>query len=68
MLKHHYPDTEAHKEEHRDLIQSARELQQELLQTNKPFEDEHLVFLEGWLTEHILATDQKLGRYLSQKS
>ena len=33
MLKHHYPDTEAHKEEHRDLIQSARELQQELLRT-----------------------------------
>ena len=68
MLKHRYPDTEAHKEEHRDLIQSARELQQELLQTNKPFENEHLVFLERWLTEHILTTDKKLGGYLSQES
>ena len=68
MLKHRYPDTEAHKEEHRDLIQSARELQQELLQTDKPFEDEHLEFLERWLTEHILTTDKKLGGYLSLES
>ena len=68
MLKHRYPDTEAHKEEHRDLIQSARELQQELLQTNKPFENDHLVFLERWLTEHILTTDKKLGGYLSLES
>ena len=68
MLKHHYPDTEAHKEEHRDLIESARELQQELLQTNKPFENDHLVFLERWLTEHILTTDKKLGGYLSLES
>ena len=68
MLKHHYPDTEEHKEEHRDLIQSARELQQELLQTNQPFENEHLVFLERWLTEHILTADKKLGGYLSLES
>jgi hemerythrin-like metal-binding protein len=66
MLKHRYKETEEHKAEHRDLIQSAKELQQKLLQADKPVADEHITFLERWLTEHILTTDARLGSYLSK--
>ena len=65
MLKFRYPEIEPHKAVHRDLIESARELQQKLLQTDKRMADEHIEFLERWLTEHILTTDLRLGSYLS---
>jgi hemerythrin len=66
MLKHRYHEREEHKAEHQELIQSAQELQQEILQADKPFADEHIQFLERWLTEHILTADGRLGAYLSQ--
>jgi hemerythrin len=66
MLKHHYQDADEHKTEHRELIQSARELQQEILQGDKAVADEHIEFLERWLTEHILTADMRMGSYLSQ--
>jgi hemerythrin-like metal-binding protein len=66
MLKHRYKEIEEHKAEHRDLIQSAKDLQQEILRADKPVADENIEFLERWLTEHILTTDGRLGSYLSQ--
>ena len=67
MLKYGYQDMEAHKEEHRELVKGARELQQELLQADKPVAEEQIQFLERWLTEHILTTDMRLGTYLALK-
>lgn len=66
MLKYGYEGMEEHKAEHRDLVDSARQLQQEILQAEKPVADEEIVFLERWLTEHILTFDMRLGEYLSQ--
>jgi hemerythrin-like metal-binding protein len=66
MLKYRYKEIEEHKAQHRELIQSAKELQQEILQAEKPMVDEQIVFLERWLTEHILTADGRLGSYLSQ--
>ena len=66
MLKHGYREMEAHKVEHQALIRSARKLQQELLQVNKPVAEEEIVFLERWLTEHILTFDMRLGTYLAR--
>jgi len=66
MLKYRYKGIEEHKAEHRELIQSVKELQQEILQADKPMVDEHIEFLERWLTGHILTTDGRLGFYLSQ--
>jgi hemerythrin len=67
MLKYRYPEAEAHKTEHRDLIQSAKELQQAILQADKPIAEEQLRFLERWLSEHILTADGRLGEYLCEK-
>lgn len=66
MLKHRYEGIEEHKAEHQELIKSAKELQQEILQAEKPVVDEHIEFLERWLTEHILTADLRLGSYLAQ--
>ena len=51
---------------HQELIKSAKELQQKVLQADKPMVDEDIVYLERWLTEHILTEDLRLGSYLSQ--
>lgn len=63
MLKHRYPDAAAHKQEHSELIVSAKDLQQAVLH-GEAVNEQHIVFLERWLTEHILTADQKLGTFL----
>ncbi len=66
MLKYGYKEIEEHKAIHQELIKSAKELQYKILQTDKPIADEDIVFLERWLTEHILTDDMRLGAYLSK--
>ena len=66
MLKHRYEGIEEHKAEHQELIKSAKELQLEFLQADKPVVDKHIEYLERWLILHILTTDLRLGSYLSQ--
>ena len=66
MLKYGYEGIEEHKVEHKELINSAKKLQREILQADKPVAEEDVVFLERWLAEHILTTDMRLGSYLSQ--
>lgn len=64
MLKNGYGDFESHKEEHEELLSSARELQQQQAD-GRPISDEDIEFLEHWLTAHILTTDMKMGAYLA---
>jgi len=66
MLKYGYEEIDGHKAVHRELIKSAKQLQQKILQADKPVADEDIEFLERWLTEHILTADMRLGAYLSQ--
>ena len=66
MLKHGYEEIAEHKAEHQKLINSAKKLQQKILQADKPVSDEDIEFLERWLAEHILTADMRLGSYLSQ--
>ena len=65
MLKHGYEGLASHKMEHQELIKSAKELQQKILQAGNVVADEDLEFLERWLTEHILTDDLKMGNYLA---
>jgi hemerythrin-like metal-binding protein len=66
MLKYRYDGFEEHKLEHQELIESAKELQQKLLQDGKPVSSEDIAFLEHWLIGHILGTDMDLGSYLGE--
>lgn len=67
MLKYGYEDIAEHKTEHQELINSARELQQKILQADKLVANEDIEFLERWLTEHILTADMRLGAYLAME-
>jgi hemerythrin len=66
MLKYDYKEIEEHKAMHQKLIKGAKELQHKILQADKTITDEDVVFLECWLTEHILTDDMRLGAYLAQ--
>ena len=66
MVKHAYPRLAEHREEHQALVKSAKEFQQKILQSGMQVAAKDLEFLEGWLTEHILATDMKLGSFLAE--
>jgi hemerythrin-like metal-binding protein len=66
MLKYGYEGFAEHKSEHLELIESARELQQKLLQEGKSVSSEDIEFLEHWLIGHILGTDMDLGSYLGE--
>jgi hemerythrin len=64
MLMYKYDGLEAHKDEHNDLIDSVRELQQKFHKENKLLINEDIEYLEDWLTQHILGQDMRLGFYL----
>ena len=66
MLKYGYKEMAEHKAEHQALIKSAKELQDEIVRGDKPVAEEHIEYLERWLTGHIFTTDMRLGSYLSQ--
>jgi len=63
MLLYKYQDIAAHKAEHSDLIDGARELQQKFHE-KKILSEEDIDYLEAWLTGHILGHDMRLGFYL----
>lgn len=63
MLKAAYAGLDDHRQEHLELIDSVRDLQDGILRTGKLAEEE-LEFLERWLTGHILVADMKFGEYL----
>lgn len=64
MLRYGYQGMAEHKADHAGLIESARELQEKILQSGAHVADQDIVYLERWLTEHILTADMKLGEYL----
>lgn len=66
MLKYGYKEIEEHKAVHQELIKSARELQEKILQADETIADKDIEYLERWLTGHILTDDMRLGAYLSQ--
>ena len=63
MVKYGYSGYEEHKQDHKDLIEGASKLKQKFLQAGK-LEEEDLVYLERWLTEHILVSDSRLADFL----
>ena len=66
MLKYGYKGFLEHKSEHKELIESAKALQQKFLQEGKSVSNEDIRFLEHWLIGHILGADMDLGSYLGE--
>jgi hemerythrin-like metal-binding protein len=66
MLMYKYDSIDEHKDEHHDLIDSVRALQEKFHQENKQLNNEDIEYLEDWLTQHILGQDMRLGYYLME--
>lgn len=64
MIKFEYDGYDAHKTEHEELIDSARELQQKFHTANKQLTSDDVEYLSEWLTGHIVGQDMRLGFYL----
>lgn len=67
MLEYDYPDSEAHRHEHSDLVETAVDLQQKLKSGNAHITMETMHFLQDWLQHHILGSDKKFAEYLGSK-
>lgn len=63
MLESGYQGLADHRQEHLDLMDSARDLQREIHAAGWLAEAEFEA-LERWLTGHILSSDMKFGEYL----
>lgn len=70
MLENAYgtEDREAHFHQHRDFSAKVAALQQGLKQGQSVSREELLTFLNGWLVNHILKTDMRLGKFLTIES
>jgi hemerythrin len=66
MLAKGYPaDMSArHTEEHRLFSEKVSSIQQELMQGKLIGRDDLLGYLNQWLVNHIMVTDQQLGHYI----
>ena len=66
MSQAKYKDLEAHKEEHKKLIEQLDCLCKKHLIEEKPIYFEMLSFLKTWLKEHIQGVDKKYSAALQQ--
>jgi hemerythrin-like metal-binding protein len=65
MLRYDYAGLDEHRQEHDELVESVKALQQERQQQGVDISSEDIVFLEHWLTGHILGADMDLGEFLT---
>ena len=66
MVRYQYDGMELHKDEHNDLIEGVRAMQQMLREENRLPTSEDFEYLADWLTKHIVGQDMRLGFYLAE--
>ena len=67
MTVYGYPDYEKHKQEHRKLKDQVIDIQRQFGAGRIEMTMDLMRFLNVWLTNHIIAVDKKLGKFLSSK-
>lgn len=67
MQRTGYPDYEAHKRMHDDLVGKVLDYQKKHRAGDAGAPDQVLRFLKQWLTNHIMQIDTKLGAYLGKE-
>lgn len=58
-----YPDYEAHKAEHEQLIKELKDLQGRMAESGHSVTFQLLHFLKLWLTKHIMESDQEYTQF-----
>jgi len=59
-----YPEEEAHRRQHQELVQKAVALQDKFNSGEMLLTQEVIEFLQDWLVKHIKGTDQRYGAHL----
>jgi hemerythrin len=67
LREHGYPDFEVHKEKHEKMTGKIMALQQEYKRGKINISIEVMDFLQNWLDKHILGTDMKYSRFLTDR-
>jgi hemerythrin len=67
MQEYDYPESEVHKHEHNELVNTAVALQNKLKGGNAHLTMETMHFLQDWLQHHILGSDKKFADFLISK-
>jgi hemerythrin-like metal-binding protein len=66
MVKYQYDGFVGHQNEHNELLESARSLQEKFIANDQKLSEAEILTLENWLTGHILGLDMQLGSYLAE--
>ncbi len=67
MDKYFYDRATVHKKEHKDLTETALDLQRKFKAGTMMISLDVMDFLKSWLTNHIMETDKKFGAFLNTK-
>ncbi len=67
MEKYEYPDTEYHKSAHRKFIKRLKDLRKSHSTFSQDAIDKLLTEIKGWILNHILENDKKLGWYILEE-
>ncbi len=66
MLEHEYPELEAHRQEHANLLHHL-EMFRQGLEDGRPLQLSPAVKVDGdWVLAHVAGADRKLGEFLNQ--
>lgn len=68
MTHHHYPASEDHRQQHRDLTQAVNAFKQRIATGEPELVYEALHFFSDWLAKHIMASDKALAHFIQQKT
>ncbi|MCP5196677.1 MAG: bacteriohemerythrin [Gammaproteobacteria bacterium] len=60
----HYPELNAHRKKHADLVSKVLDIQKKMQSGKHLVEMETMRFLKAWLTEHIQHSDKKYAPYI----
>ncbi|OAN46800.1 bacteriohemerythrin [Magnetospirillum moscoviense] len=67
MLRHQYPETDAHRGRHAALISQLESLKVEVEAADSPQDIDLLPVLKEWLVSHILTEDRRYSGFLNAK-
>jgi len=64
MADAHYPELQAHIEEHEDLRRRIGEVGERFRRGETALAIDLMLFLSGWLKNHVMVTDRRFGDYI----
>lgn len=65
---HGYPDADAHKKEHKDLVAQVARFKQSFKSGKEELTKDLMDFLKDWLMNHIMDIDKKYSPFLKDKN